>query len=365
MTVQIKGVWQMDGENALKRLREIITQAMEQGASDVHLASGQKVYRRVDGRLLPTEEEADDAWLAALCGELFTDAQMERFGQTGEAETGYTLTECCRMRVNLYRQQGGYALALRLLPLAPPAPKELGIPDAAARLAREKSGLILVTGAAGSGVTTTLAAFVGALAANETRTILTIEKPIEYMYEQCNSLVLQREIGKDSVSYESALLAAEKQDADVILMSELCDAASVSLAISAAESGCLVFAACREPGIDAALERVIRTGGESEKTAQRLAGVLKGALAQKLLPAEGGGRVAAFELLLAGPASRNMIAQGRISQLAGLAQSESRDGIELLDDAIYNLYMRSRISSETAVLYANDAQDMQRKVQLF
>ena len=150
----------MDGENALKRLREIITQAMEQGASDVHLASGQKVYRRVDGRLLPTEEEADDAWLAALCGELFTDAQMERFGQTGEAETGYTLTECCRMRVNLYRQQGGYALALRLLPLAPPAPKELGIPDAAARLAREKSGLILVTGAAGSGVTTTLAAFV-------------------------------------------------------------------------------------------------------------------------------------------------------------------------------------------------------------
>lgn len=355
----------MDGENSLERLREIITRAMEQRASDVHLVSGGKAFCRVDGSLLPMEEEIEEAWISALCDELLTDAQKERLAQTGELEFGYTLPECCRLRVNLYRQRGVLALALRLLPLTLPTPEELGIPDAAVSLSMEKSGLILVTGAAGSGVTTTLAALVGALAANEVQTILTVEKPVEYLYGQCSSMVLQREIGSDSTSYESALGAALRQDADVILVGELCDAGSVSLAISAAESGRLVFAACREPGIEAAIDRVIRTGGEEERTAARLAGVLKGALAQKLLPGMEGGRVAAFEMLFAGPTVRNLVAEGRISQLSTLAQLENGDGMELLDDAIYNLYMRSRISSETAILYAKDADDMRRKVQLF
>lgn len=355
----------MDGENSLERLREIIARAMAQRASDVHLAAGGKVFCRVDGSLQPMEDAVEEAWILALCGELLTDAQKESFAQKGELEFGYTLPECCRLRVNLYRQRGALALALRLLPLAPPTPEELGIPDAAVSLSREKSGLILVTGAAGSGVTTTLAALVGALAANEVRTILTIEKPVEYLYGQCSSMVFQREIGTDSMSYESALGAALRQDADVILVGELNDAGSVSLALSAAESGRLVFAACTEPGVEAAIDRVIRTGGGEARTAERLAGVLKGALAQKLLPGAEGGRVAAFEMLYADPAVRGLIAEGRVSQLTSLAKSENGDGMELLDDAIYNLYMRSRISSETAILYAGDADDMRRKVRLF
>lgn len=355
----------MVGENNLSTLEEIIAQAMGRKASDVHLIPGRRAVFRIDGTLAPVGEAIEEEWLWALCESLLTAEQRERLAQTGELEFGYSLPECCRLRVNLYRQRGSYAMAFRLLPLTPPLPEELGIPDAAVRLAHEKSGLILVTGAAGSGVTTTLAALAGALAADEQRLIFTLEKPIEYLHEQSGSAVIQREIGSDSMSCADALEAALRQDADVIFVSELCDLKTVSLAISAAESGRLVFAACREAGIEAALARIIRTGGGQEQTAERLAGVLKGALAQKLLPDMEGGRVAAFELLFAGPTVRNLIADGRAGQLSGLVHSENGDGIELLDDAIYNLYMRSRISSETAILYAKDADDMRRKVQLF
>lgn len=357
----------MDGENSLKRLTDILKQAREQRASDIHLMPGMQVLLRVDGELLSLEgEKIEPFWIEALIGMILTDDQKEILKNKKELEIGYSIPECCRLRVNLFRQRGTYAMAARLLPLTVPTPQKLGIPETVTELAEKKSGLILVTGTAGSGVTTTLAALVEKIAENETKAIVTIEEPVEYLYAQGKSMILQREVGADSISYAEALRTAARQDTDVIVIGKLQDSETVSLALAAAEAGCLVLAAAGENSVEAALERLVNYDETEKQICRRLARVFVGSTAQKLLPrCDGEGRVAAFEVVAANPVVRGLIEEGKIQQLSSILVSDEKREMQTLDDAIYDLYMKSCISADTAIAYARDPDDMRRKVQLF
>lgn len=359
----------MDGENRLHTMTDILKQAMERGASDVHLASGAQIMFRIDGVLVPmSEEKLEPFAIEELVEPMLTEKQKIELETAGEMGVAYSIPGVCRLRVNVFRERGTYAMALRLLPFEIPTPKRLGVPDSIVELTAKKSGLVLVTGASGTGKSTTLAALIRVIAQQYTKTILTLEEPIEYLHTHDKSMVLQREIGSDSLSYAAALRAALRQDPDVILVGEMRDAETISIALTAAETGHFVFSTLQTNSAAAAIDRMIDVFPPYQQQQRRiqLAGVLEGVVAQQLLPRQNtNGRVAAFEVMLANPAVRSLIREGKTYQLPSVLQTSRKEGMQTMDDAIYDLYMKSDISSETAISYAQDAADMQQKVQLF
>lgn len=358
----------------MKDITEILEKAREQGASDIHVAPGTRILLRTDGTLVPlTEDIVKPFEIEEMIRPMLTDRQMEMLEKQGELDFAYSIPGFHRLRVNVFRQRGTYAMSLRLLAIDIPTPKELGLPQAVVNLTTKKRGLILVTGADGSGKSTTLAAMLGVIAENYTKTVITLEDPIEYLYQHQHSMVLQREIGSDSQSYASGLASALRQDPDVIMVGELQDMETISLALTAAETGHLVLSTLHTDSVSAAIDRMIEVfpPHHQQQVRVQLASTIVGVIAQQLLPKQdlGGqkqsGRVAAFEVLLANETVCNQIREGRTYQLQKLLQMYNKDGMQSMDDAIYDLYMKSAISSETAILYANDSIGMKQKVQLF
>ena len=225
----------------------------------------------------------------------------------------------------------------------------------------------MVTGATGSGKSTTLASLIGVIAKTYKKTIITLEDPIEYLHEHSKSMVLQREIGSDSQSYANAVKAALRQDPDVILVGEMRDLETISIAITAAETGHLVFSTLHTNSASAAIDRMIDVFPpfQQQQIRVQLAGVLEGVIAQQLLPKEGGGRAAAFEVMLATPAIRNLIREEKSFQIPSVIQTNKKIGMQLMDDAIYDLYMKSYISADTAMMFAHDVAGMKQKINLF
>lgn len=369
----------MDRENNLSMIGEILTAAGKQGASDVHLAPGMPAMCRVDGILLPiSEEETEASAIEIILKEMLSAEQRQELERVGELDFSYSVPEGFdaeglapegrRLRGNVFRQLGGYGMALRILPSEIPTPRNLGLPETVAELANRKKGLILVTGGSGNGKSTTVASLLNAIAKRDTKTILTLERPVEYLYTQTKSMVLQREIGNDSSSYANGLRAALHQDADVIFVGELWDAETISLALTAAEAGHLVFSTLHTDSAEAALNQMTDKFPAQQQTRilARLAGVLEGIVAQQLLPRQNAqGRVAAFEVFLANQTARSLIREGKLYQLTSVLQSGRKEGMQRMDDAIYDLYMKSEISSETAIAYANDPDAMRENVRLF
>lgn len=365
----------MDEENTLKSISEIIAQAAERKASDIHLVPDARILLRVDGTLVPlSEERLAPSVIEQQLSMLLTEAQRERLGRTGELVFVYTAPDNCRVRIGVYRQRGNYAMTLRLLPMEIPEPQKLGLPESLVALTRRQRGLVLVAGEAGSGRTTTLASLTAAAAHVAARTIITLGSPIEYQHPQGSSLILQREIGSDSASYEAALRMTQWQDVDVIEVGELRGQEEIEAALDAAEGGHLVLAGLAVDSMAAAIERM--TAGTSTQRQQRLrvqlSEVFAGIVTQRLLPRQASermpdatGRVAAFELLLADAASRRMIRTGSIEQLPSVLETGREVGMQSMDDAIYDLYMKSDISTDTAIAYAHDPEEMRQKLQLF
>lgn len=359
----------MDGENGLKKITEILEQAKERGASDIHLAPGTQIMFRIDGGLVRMSDEKIEPFeIEKLIEPMLTEAQKRELEQRGELDFAYSIPGFNRLRVNVFRQRGTYAMALRLLSFEIPTPKSLGVPESVVELANKKRGLVLVTGATGSGKSTTLAALIGVIAQNYAKTIITLEDPIEYLHQHNKSMVLQREIGYDSMSYANALRAALRQDPDVILVGEMRDLETISIAITAAETGHLVFSTLHTNSAAASIDRIIDVFPpyQQQQIRVQLSGVLEGIVAQQLLPKQNtNGRVAAFEVMLANPAVRNLIREGKAYQLPSILQTSRKEGMQTMDDAIYDLYMKSYISSETAISYSQDPAGMKQKVQLF
>lgn len=350
-------------------ISQILKEAQERGASDIHLAPGTQVMFRIDGKLVKMSEEIVPPFaIEKMMEPMLSEEQKVQLKAAGELDYAYSIPGFQRLRVNVFRQRGTFAMAIRILSFEIPDPRSIGVPQSVVELTGKKRGLVLVTGATGSGKSTTLASLIGVIADHYEKSIITLEDPIEYLHKHGKGMVLQREIGYDSNSYANALRAALRQDPDVILVGEMRDLETISIAITAAETGHLVFSTLHTNSASAAIDRMIDVFPpyQQQQIRVQLASVLEGVVAQQLLPRQGAkGRVAAFEVMLANPAVRNLIREGKGYQIPSAIQTGRKEGMQAMDDAIYDLYMKSYIDSETAVSYAQDPAGMRQKVQLF
>ena len=347
-------------------IEEILSAAKEAGASDVHLTVGIPPKMRVNGNLItmnyPRMLPADtlDVLLSIM-----TEPQRDRFEERGEYDMSFSIPNVGRYRVNAYKQRGSVAMAFRLVGTKVPAPEELGVPVSVVDLYQRKRGLILVTGPTGSGKSTTLAAIIDKINNNRDAHVITLEDPIEYLHQHKMSMVNQREIGLDSESYANALRAALREDPDVILGGEMRDFETISVAITAAETGHLVLSTLHTIGAASTVDRVIDVfpPHQQQQIRVQLANVLEAVISQQLIPtADGRGRVAAFEVMHGTAAIKNLIREGKTHQIASVIQTSRKLGMQTMDDALFDLFLKHKISSEKAIEFAQDTLAMQEKL---
>lgn len=309
-------------------------------ASDVHLAAGLVPQVRVQGKLQslllsPTSQDM----LAGELRALLQEQQWQELLRAGEVDIAFSDAAGERYRLNAYRQGEQYALAIRLLASVIPDCQALGLPESVVRLADLKQGLVLVAGPTGSGKTTTLAALVQRINNERPVHIITLEDPVEYLYPQGKALISQREIGRDTASFASGLRSALRQDPDIILVGELRDAESMAMALSAAETGHLVLATLHTQDAAGSVNRILDVLSERQAQARsQLAECLQAVVCQRLLSrSDAEGRVAAFEVLVATEALRNIIREGRTHQLESYIQTGKRFGMQTLAESVASL----------------------------
>jgi len=355
-------------DQLLDWLAQILASAKEMRASDIHMAPGREVMFRVDGELVEMNEEKVKPYqIEKLIVPMLSEEQLLQLEDLGELDFAYSMAGFNRLRVNVFRQRSTYAMAIRILSFEIPDPRKMGIPEAVIDFTNRKRGLVLVTGATGSGKSTTLAALLGVIAKTASKSIITLEDPIEYVHRHHKSMVIQREIGYDSQSYANALRAALRQDPDVILVGEMRDLETISIAITAAETGHLVFSTLHTNSAAASIDRMIDVfpPHQQQQIRVQLASVIEGVVSQQLLPKITGGRVAAFEVLIANFAIRNLIREGKSFQIPSMMQTGRKEGMQVMDDSIYNLYAKGFVDGNTAVTYALDQAAMRQKTMTF
>ena len=349
----------------MPRIEELLRVAHGAGASDLHITVGVPPKMRVNGelitmdfeRLMPNDTEA-------LVDEVMNDFQRKKFDELGEWDMSFSIAELGRYRVNAYRQRGTAAAAFRVVGTQVPSPEVLGVPPSVIDLYNRKRGLILVTGPTGSGKSTTLAAIIDKVNNNRDCHVITLEDPIEYLHRHKKAMVNQREIGIDSMSYANALRASLREDPDVILVGEMRDFETISVAITAAETGHLVLSTLHTIGAASTVDRVIDVfpPHQQQQIRVQLANVLEAVVSQQLIPTLEKGRAAAFEVLHANHAVRNLIREGKSHQLISVMQTNRKLGMLTMDDAITQLYYDGKISRDQAVLFAVDPDGMERKI---
>lgn len=347
-------------------LDEILIQSVKVKASDIHLTTGRPPSYRIDGVLTPIEgERLTPQMLEDILMPLMDVRHREELQNNGQTDFAYAISGVGRFRVNVFKQRGTLASVMRSLPFNIPEPEDLGIPAEVVEMTTRKRGLVLVTGPTGSGKSTTLASLIHVINRNYPYHIITLEDPIEYLHRHDKSVVNQREIGSDSTSYAQALRAALREDPDVILVGEMRDLETISTAITAAETGHLVFSTLHTIGADKTIDRIIDVfpPNQQQQIRIQLASVLECVVSQQLLKkADGSGRVAALEILFANNAVRNLIRESKTYQIASVMQTSKRAGMQTMDDALYDLYMRKLIDADNAVTYAQDPVSMNKKV---
>lgn len=347
-------------------IEQIMGCAKDAGASDVHITVGISPKMRVNGKLMvmpfPVLLPADTK---RICDSMMNDKQKEHFEEKGEWDFSYSIPQMGRYRVNAFRQRGSVAMVLRIVGTVVPTPESLSLPPSVIDLYKMKRGLVLVTGPTGSGKSTTLASLVGKINMDLDAHIITLEDPIEYLHRHARSIVNQREIGIDATSYDLALRSALREDPDVILVGEMRDLETISTAITAAETGHLVLSTLHTIGAAATIERIIDVfpPHQQEQIRTQLANVLVSVVSQQLVPTVNKrGRVAAFEVMHATPAIRNLIRENKTHQIATSIQTSRRLGMITMDDALVELYMKGKIDRNEALNFAQDKNTMQTKI---
>lgn len=343
-------------------LKQILTEALKNNASDIHLTVGLSPVLRVDGNLSPVKMPAlDNKQLNILVGEILGKEKLDRLNGNGEIDISYEYPSLGTFRVNIYRQRGLIAIAFRVIKTVIPSLAELGIPDVVASLTRLKSGLILLTGPAGTGKSTTLAAMTDLINREKEYHIITLEDPIEYLHQHKKSIITQREIGRDSKSYPVALRAALRQDPDVILVGEMRDLETISIAVTAAETGHLVMATLHTSSTTQSVERIINGFPSSQQSQIRiqLANTLAGVISQRLLRCKrGAGRIPAVEIMICTQAIRSLIREGKVHQINSFIQTGSRYGMQTMDKHLQILLEQGHIIPEEALDYATNREEM-------
>ncbi|MCA1178244.1 MULTISPECIES: type IV pilus twitching motility protein PilT [unclassified Pantoea] len=313
-------------------LDEVVALSVKHNAADLHLCSGHLPHWRRQGVLepIPQQTALDGDWLETFMQQWLSGVQQDELEASGHLDFAITLQSGVRLRANLFMQRHGLSLALRLIASQAPDIDQLQLPDVVQQLLQLEEGLILITGATGSGKSTTLASLVDCLNREQARHIITLEDPIEFVHHSQRSLIQQREVGAHTASFQHGLKAALREDPDVILLGELRDSETIRLALTAAETGHLVLATLHTRGATQAVDRLVDVFPAEEKNLVRtqLAGSLKAVLAQRLVPAKNGGRIGLFEVLVATPAVVNLIREGKMHQLPGVLQTGAQAGMQ-------------------------------------
>ena len=345
---------------------ELLRIAKELGASDVHITVNKSPVFRISGELLTTKyDKLAPADTERLLNEMLSDNNKKILEDKGEVDFSFSYASIGRFRVNIFRQRGSLAAAIRLLNNKIPYPDQLGIPESVVNLCNLRRGLVLVTGPTGSGKSTTLASLIDKINREEKRHILTLEDPIEYLHKHKIGIVNQREVNSDTMSYANALRAALRQDPDVILVGEMRDLETISTAVTAAETGHLVFSTLHTVGSAKTIDRIIDVfePHQQQQIRTQLATVLKGVISQQLIKtSDGKGRKAAFEVLLANTAISSLIRDAKSHQIQSVIQTNRAKGMITMDDSLYELYSTGEISKSSALSYAQNIETLQMRM---
>ena len=333
-------------------LHALLEATVAAGASDLHITAGRPATARRDGVLVPFEgvEEISPEDSRRMVMSVLSDVQKAEFAEQHQVDFSFGLPNIGRFRANAFRQRNSYALALRVVPHRVRPLEELGCPWATTELLNRPYGLVLVVGPTGSGKSTTLAAMIDRI--NETKPchILTIEDPIEYLHHHKTAMINQREVGTDVASFTDGLRSALREDPDVILLGEMRDLDSIAITLTLAETGHLVFATLHTNDAAQALDRIVDVfpADKRDQIQIQLASALQGVISQRLLPAEGGGRVAAYEVLMANDAVRNLLREGKSRQIRNVMISGQQEGMQTLEMDLARLVGSGILSFEVA-----------------
>jgi len=345
----------------------LLREAKSRRASDLHLVVGSPASFRIDGSLEPangiatlTAEDISEAFL-----QLTKPEEREQFHRQLELDFGYTLPDVGRLRCNAAQQRGTISLAVRLLPPKIPTVDELELPEICKELAVKPRGLVVITGPTGSGKSTTMAAMIQYLNTNETRHVVTIEDPIEYVYTSIKCAITQRQLGTDTLSFANALKHILRQDPDVILVGEMRDPDTADAVLTVAETGHFILTTGHAPSATQAIERIIDLFPPHQRhlAQTRLASLLIGALCQVLVPrADGTGRIAAVEVMLGNPAAKSLIREGKIYQLPNVIRTHRDIGMISLDESLVDLYLKGLINGKSVLDFCNDRKEVEKLV---
>ena len=348
---------------------ELLQRISALGASDLFIIAGRPLSYRLNDQVVQDDSERllpdDTRQLIEDIYHLAGERDMDTLNQTGDDDFSYALPGISRFRVSAYKQRGSLAAVIRIITFTLPSPKEMGIPDNIIQLSALNKGLVLVTGPAGSGKSTTLSCIIDHINHTQEKHIITLEDPLEYLHRHDKSIVSQREINTDTESYVAALRAALRQSPDVILLGEMRDFETIQVAMTAAETGHLVFSTLHTIGTANTIDRIIDVfpANQQRQIAVQLSMVLQAVICQQLVPSVDGKLVPAFEIMTINPAIRNMIRDGKVPQIDGiLYSSANNDNLMAMDTYLAKLFRSGQITKETALSFAANPEMLGRKI---
>lgn len=347
---------------------EFLTKTTQEGASDLFIVAGRPLSYKKNGKLIQADEERMmpdqcEAFVKEIY-DLAGHRDISRFLACGDDDFSFAVQGLSRYRVSTYRQRGSLSAVIRVITFELPNPDALGIPESIIRLSDMKKGLVLVTGPAGSGKSTTLACIIDEINRTQEKHIITLEDPLEFLHRHKKSIVSQREISSDTESYLTALRASLRQSPDVILLGEMRDFETISVAMTAAETGHLVLSTLHTLGAANTIDRIIDVfpPNQQRQISVQLSSVLQAVVSQQLIPAKDETLIPAFELMTTTPAIRNMIRENKIHQIDGLIYSSAGKDMLSMDNSILALYKSGKISETEALSHASNPEMLKRKL---
>jgi twitching motility protein PilT len=348
-------------------IEELLVLCMQRKGSDLHVTVGMVPIIRIDGELIQLQEfpVVTPRDTAEFVNIMTNDRQQHTLNETGQVDFSYVVEGIGRYRANIFKQRGSYAIVCRTISISIPAFEDLNLPDVLKEFTKLKKGLVLVTGPTGSGKSTTLAAMIDLINKTRKEHIITLEDPVEYLHRHRMCIVNQREIGSDSESYASALRAALREDPDIILVGEMRDLETISTAITAAETGHVVFSTLHTIGAAKTIDRIIDVfpPNQQQQVIVQLASVIQGVVSQCLLKKkEGKGRTVALEIMRATPAIRNIIRENKTHQLDNCIQTGARLGMQTMNSSLISLYRRGMISIDDVYTCCTDVEEIKRLI---
>lgn len=353
----------MSAIHSEQRIKSLLRTVAQQGASDLHLAVGRHPTLRLDGKLYPLAQEAilspeDTRTLADI---LMSEGNKKELLEEGQVDFSYNFEDKARFRTNVFYQKGNVSVTMRLVTSHIRALDELNMPAMLYDFMRYAQGLLLVTGPVGHGKSTTLAALIDYVNHSSDKHIVTIEDPIEYIYEQDRCIINQREVGRDTKSFQDGLRAVFREDANVVLIGEMRDLETISTAMTAAETGHLILGTLHTNDASQTIDRVVDVfpAHQQNQVRSQLASVLLGVVSQRLLPRIGGGRIPAIEIMMKNKAVENLIRENKAYQIDSVIETSLREGMITLDRSLAELVQRGLVGADDAFVYAKNREYLQ------